>query len=45
MQERVRLAVENMTGMRVTAVNINVLGVSIGKEAGKIEMVDETAST
>ena len=40
-QERVRTAVENMTGMQVTCVNINVLGVSVGKEAKKIEVVDE----
>jgi uncharacterized alkaline shock family protein YloU len=40
-QGRVREAVVNMTGMNVTAVNIHVLGVSVGKEARKIEMVDE----
>ncbi len=44
-QERVRSAVESMTGMQVTAVNVNVLGISMGKDAGKIEMVDDTAST
>lgn len=41
MQSRVRDAVENMTGMQVTGVNINILGVSVGKESRKIEMVDE----
>ncbi|NJD03331.1 MAG: Asp23/Gls24 family envelope stress response protein [Ruminiclostridium sp.] len=40
-QERVRLAVENMTGMVVMAININVLGVSVGKDIVKIEMVDD----
>jgi len=40
-QERVRSAVEDMTGMLVTAVNINVLGVSVGKDTVKIEMVDD----
>lgn len=44
-QERVRSAVESMTGMQVTAVNVNVLGISMGKDTGKIEMVDDTAST
>jgi uncharacterized alkaline shock family protein YloU len=42
MQNRVRQAVETMTGMVVTSVNINVLGVSLGKETGKLEVVDET---
>lgn len=41
MQARVRDAVEGMTGMEVTSVNVNVLGVSIGKESSKIEVVDE----
>lgn len=41
MQSRVRDAVESMTGMQVTAVSVNVLGVSVDKEAGKIEVVDE----
>jgi len=40
-QERVRSAVEDMTGMLVTAVNINVLGVSVGKDTVRIEMVDD----
>ena len=40
-QEMVRTSVENMTGMAVTAVNINVLGVSVGKDTVKIEMVDD----
>ncbi len=40
-QEMVRSSVENMTGMAVTAVNINVLGVSVGKDTVKIEMVDD----
>ncbi len=41
-QSKVREAVEGMTGIQVTAVNINVLGVSVGKEAAAIQMVDET---
>lgn len=41
MQSRVRDAVEAMTGMEVTSVNVNVLGVSVDKGAGKIEVVDE----
>ena len=45
MQARVREAVENMTGMEVAAVNVNVLGVSLGKESdGKIVVMDEDAS-
>lgn len=42
MQAKVRDAVENMTGMQVTAVTVNVLGVNIEKEAKKIEVVDDT---
>lgn len=41
MQNRVRKAVEDMTGLEVLSVNVSVLGVSLGKEAGKIEVVDE----
>ncbi len=41
MQSRVREAVESMTGMQVAAVSVNVLGVSVDKEAKKVEMVDE----
>lgn len=41
MQSRVRDAVCNMTGMDVISVNINVLGVSVDKEARRIEVVDE----
>lgn len=41
MQTRVRDAVESMTGMEVISVNVNILGVSVDKEAKKIEVVDE----
>lgn len=41
-QSRVREAVESMTGMIVTTVNINVLGVSVGKDAAAIQVVDGT---
>lgn len=41
MQNRVRDAVESMTGMQVTAVSINVLGVTVDKEARKIQVVEE----
>lgn len=41
MQTRVRTAVENMTGLEVLNVNINILGVSVGKDAGKLQVVDE----
>lgn len=41
MQARVRDAVESMTGMEVISVNINILGVSMGKETVKFEVVDE----
>jgi uncharacterized alkaline shock family protein YloU len=44
MQKRVRQAVETMTGMVVTSVNVNVLGISLGKETGKLEVVDETTN-
>ena len=40
-QTRVRDAVENMTGMEVVSVDVNVLGVSVDRGAGKIEVVDE----
>ena len=41
MQARVRDAVESMTGMVVTSVNVNVLGVSVGKDVVKMEVVNE----
>lgn len=41
MQARVRKAVEDMTGLKVTSVNVNVLGVNLSKEAGKLEIADE----
>lgn len=41
-QSRVRDAVEGMTGMQVTSVNINVLGVSMGKDPTAIQVVDVT---
>lgn len=41
MQARVRDAVESMTGMVVNSINVNVLGVSVGKGTDKLEVVDE----
>lgn len=41
LQTRVRDAVESMTGMTVNSVNVSILGVSVGKESGKLEVVDE----
>ncbi len=41
MQERVRTAVEDMTGLEVLNVNVSVLGVNISKEANKVEVLDE----
>lgn len=41
MQSRVREAVESMTGMQVSAVSVHVLGVSVDKEARKVEVVDD----
>jgi len=41
MQKRVRSAVEDMTGLEVVSVNVNVLGVNVSKEAGKVEVLDE----
>lgn len=41
-QERVRIAVENMTGMRALEININVLGISVGKDAKKVQVVDDS---
>lgn len=41
MQTRVRTAVEDMTGLEVLNVNIGILGVSMGKDAGKLQVVDE----
>ncbi|HEX2947763.1 MAG TPA: Asp23/Gls24 family envelope stress response protein [Clostridia bacterium] len=41
MQTRVRTAVEDMTGLEVLNVNINILGVSMGKDTGKLQVVEE----
>jgi len=41
MQKRVRDAVEDMTGLEVVNVNVNVLGINISKDAGKVEVIDE----
>jgi uncharacterized alkaline shock family protein YloU len=43
MQGRVRNAVEEMTGLEVLNVNVSVLGVSINKEANKVEVIDEVS--
>ncbi len=40
-QTKVRQAIENMTGLNVSAVNISVLGISVGKDSKKVEMVDD----
>lgn len=39
-QNKVREAVEEMTGLNVTQVNINILGVNIAKETKKGELVE-----
>ncbi len=44
MQNRVRQAVENMTGMSVASVNVSVLGVSLGKETEKLEVIDDMSN-
>jgi uncharacterized alkaline shock family protein YloU len=41
MQGRVRKAVEDMTGLNVTNVNVSVLGVNLSKGDGKLEIADE----
>lgn len=41
MQDRVRKAVQEMTGLEVLNVNVSVLGVSLSKENGKVEVIDE----
>lgn len=41
MQDRVRKAVQEMTGLEVLNVNVSVLGVSLNKENGKVEVIDE----
>ena len=41
MQTRVRTAVEDMTGLEVLNVNISILGVSMGKDTGKLQVVDD----
>lgn len=43
LQTRVRDAVEGMTGMVVNSINVNILGVSVGKGSGKLEVVDEAS--
>jgi uncharacterized alkaline shock family protein YloU len=40
-QVKVRKTVEDMTGLKVAAVNINVLGISLDKDLKKVEVVDE----
>lgn len=42
-QVKVRNTVEDMTGLNVTAVNINVLGISMDKDSKKVEVVDEVS--
>lgn len=39
-QEQVKSAVENMTGLKVTSVNVHVVGVSMKKAAEKEEIVE-----
>lgn len=41
MQDRVRKAVQDMAGLEVLNVNVSVLGVSLNKENGKVEVIDE----
>ncbi len=40
-QERVRASIEDMTGMNVLAVNVNVIGISVGKDAKNAEVAEE----
>lgn len=40
-QEKVRNSVQDMTGMNVTAVNVNVVGISLEKETKSIELPEE----
>lgn len=40
-QSKVRQTVEDMTGLHVAAVNISVLGITMGKDSKKVEVVDE----
>jgi uncharacterized alkaline shock family protein YloU len=42
-QERVRLAIEDMTGIKVLAVNINIIGLNVGKESKTVEVAEEMA--
>jgi uncharacterized alkaline shock family protein YloU len=39
-QDRIRKVVEDMTGMSVAEVNVHILGVNIGKELKKEEIVE-----
>jgi len=41
MQDRVRKAVQDMTGLEVLNVNVSVLGVSMNKENEKVEVINE----
>ncbi len=41
MQNRVRETVEDMTGLKVLSINVSVLGISLNKEAVKLEVLDE----
>ena len=44
MQDRVRKAVQEMTGLEVLNVNVSVLGVSLSKENGKVEVIDDLSA-
>ncbi len=44
MQKRVRETVEDMTGLEVLSINVNVLGVSLNNEVAKVELLDELPS-
>lgn len=41
-QVKVRNTVEEMTGLKVAAVNINVLGISLDKDQRKVQVIDES---
>jgi uncharacterized alkaline shock family protein YloU len=41
MQNRIRTAVEEMSGLEVLNVNVSVLGININKEANKVEVIDD----
>ena len=44
-QQRVRNAVEEMTGLKVVTVNVNVIGLNVEKDSKKVEVAGESQTS